>query len=77
VLPCWSSLQGAEAQCTGFWSEMMISRIELFRFTGKTLGWLTEMGRCLALNHNLGAPVELGAREVADLFKHPRQAGAA
>jgi hypothetical protein len=76
VLPCWSSQQAAEAQCTGFWSEMMISRIELFRFTGKTLAWLAEIGRCLAPNHSLGAPVELGAREVADLFKRPRQVGA-
>lgn len=77
VLPCWSNREGAEAQCTGFWSEMMISRIALDRFIGRTLPWLLEMGRLVAPDHGLGAPLEHGARDLADQFKHTRRSGAA
>jgi hypothetical protein len=77
VLPCWSACQSAEAQCTGFWSEMMVSRIELARFLTRTLPWLIEIGRRIAPNHGLGAHVELSAPDLAGLFRQARQPGAA
>lgn len=77
ALPCWSSRQGAESQCSGFWSEMLVSRIELDRFTARTLPWLIELGRRLAPNFGQSAPVEVGARELAARFKPVRRPGAA
>jgi len=77
VLPCWSNRQGAEAQCTGFWSEMMISRVELDRFIGRTLPWLLETGRRAAPNHNLGAPLEHSPQDMAEHFKQAGRSGAA
>jgi hypothetical protein len=77
VLPCWSSSQAAEARCTGFWSEMMVSRIDLARFLTRTLPWLVEIGRRVAPNHGLGAHVEPTAPDLASLFKQARQPGAA
>lgn len=77
VLPCWSSREGAEAHCSGFWSEMMISRIDLDRFTAKTLPWLVKLGRQVAPNHGLGAPIEQPAEELADGLRRTLRSGAA
>lgn len=77
VLPCWSARPAAEAQCTGFWSEMMVSRVELDRFISRTIPWITEMGRRIAPNHGLGAPLEHGPRDVASQFKAARRPGSA
>lgn len=54
VLACWTDRDAAEMQCTGFWSEMVVSEIPLDALVQRTLPWIAGIDRGVTLNPGQG-----------------------